>query len=563
MASKPERWDLEADVVVIGSGCGSITASIIAHDLGRKVVVLEKADKAGGVSANSGGQVWLPNNHKMSEKGIPDSYEEGRKYLDFLAAEYNEPEMLDRMLEAAPKALEYLEGRAGVRWRCILNFPDYYYPHAPGSVAQGRYLEVELFEGASLGDWQDKTYMSQIFPPGMSHEEMLGWGGISGCRNWDFEKIAQNVEADLRGFGPGLMGYMIRAAMVDRGIPARLNTPVRELVVEDGEVIGVRAEHEGRDIFVRSRRGVILGIGGYDHNKELARYYEHMPDWESMCQPHVEGDNLILGCEAGAAVAILPPYNLGMMMGYHIPGEEHPGGQPMYRWSIEGGCPHAIWINRAGERFCDETFYRQFQPKIRMWDGLLQEYPNYPAFLIFDQNYCDRYPVGSYMPGDEIPEELATKGATIRELAGKLGIDSSRLEMTIERYNTLCEEWVDKDFGRGTYPSPVTFLGDPDYPNPTMGPLSRPPFRGIKLVPLSFGVNAGGLKTNTNGQVMHMRGHAIEGLYAVGNSAAPLDTGAGYQSGLANMRGIAWGYIAAHHAAGGQIGIPADTLRAR
>jgi len=267
-----------------------------------------------------------------------------------------------------------------------------------------------------------------------------------------------------------------------------------------------------------------------------------------MCQPSVEGDNFILGGDVGAAIAVLPPHNLGTLMGYHIPGEEHPSGEPLYRWSNEAGCPHALWVNRAGKRFCDETWYRDWQPRVKIWDGLSQGYSNYPPFLIFDQNFCERYPVGTYMPGDDIPETLATKADTPRKLAEKLGIDADQFVATIERYNRFCEEGADRDFGRGKYPLPVKFLGDMTYKNPTMGPLDKPPYRAIPLLPVSFGVNAGGLKTDVNGRVMHIRGHAIKGLYAAGNSAAALDTGAGYQSGLANMRGIAWGYIAAHHA---------------
>jgi hypothetical protein len=49
---------------------------------------------------------------------------------------------------------------------------------------------------------------------------------------------------------------------------------------------------------------------------------------------------------------------------------------------------------------------------------------------------------------------------------------------------------------------------------------------------------------------VHVRGHAIPGLYAVGISAALLDLGAGYQSGTSNMRAITWGYVAGHHVAG-------------
>jgi succinate dehydrogenase/fumarate reductase flavoprotein subunit len=48
---------------------------------------------------------------------------------------------------------------------------------------------------------------------------------------------------------------------------------------------------------------------------------------------------------------------------------------------------------------------------------------------------------------------------------------------------------------------------------------------------------------------MHVRGRPIPGLYAVGNSAAPLDIGAGYQSGLSNLRGLVGGYLAGRHAA--------------
>ena len=48
---------------------------------------------------------------------------------------------------------------------------------------------------------------------------------------------------------------------------------------------------------------------------------------------------------------------------------------------------------------------------------------------------------------------------------------------------------------------------------------------------------------------MHVRGRPIEGLYAVGNSAALLDIGGGYQSGTSNSRAITWGYVAGRHAA--------------
>jgi 3-oxosteroid 1-dehydrogenase len=92
--------------------------------------------------------------------------------------------------------------------------------------------------------------------------------------------------------------------------------------------------------------------------------------------------------------------------------------------------------------------------------------------------------------------------------------------------------------------------GDRSRAFPNLGPLDKPPFYGLRLRVASVGVNAAGLRTSAHGQVLHVRGRPIPGLYAVGNAAAPLDSGAGYQSGVANLRGIVGGYLAGTHAAG-------------
>ena len=546
MASKPARWDLEVDVVAVGSGLGAICSAIVAHDLGQQVVVLEKAPKLGGLCAYGGGEVFVPNNHKMAEIGATDSDEAGRQYLEFLSAGFADPELLGKLLDNARPAVEYFEKEAGVKWIAVAGLPDYYYPEAPGTHPGGRYLSVDLFDGSQLGEWQHKTYLTPHIPLGVLHHELYKWGGLAKVTEWDYELIAQRITSDQRSSGPGMMGYFIKAALVDRGIPAHVETPVRELIAENGTVIGVRAERAGQDFFVGARRGVVLAIGGYDMNKEMARQYEAMPDWNSAAPPYLDGDHMVMGGEVGAAVAAVPPTNLAMFFGYNIPGEEH-DGKPLYRSSWECGCPHAIWVNRAGKRFCDEAFYKDYQPRIRSWDGQKQEMPNYPPFLIFDQNYRDRYPLGSFMPGTELPEELVKQANSPRELAQKLGIDADQLEATLERYNRFAEKGEDPDFGSGSHPWSVRLTGDESYPNPCVGPLNKPPYYGLRLVPVSVGINSHGLRTNPHAQVMHVRGKPIPGLYAVGNSAALLDLGGGYQSGTSNMRAITWGYLAGQH----------------
>ncbi len=542
--------ELTVDVVCAGSGLGALTAAIAAHDAGASVLVLEKADKLGGVCAYSGGEVFVPGNHHMSAADHPDEAAQGRAYLEFLAGGYADPELQSVLLDTAPVATRFLQEQAGVRFKQIAGFPDYHHPHAPGTAAAGRYLEVELFDGKSLGPWQRRTWGTPHMPMGITHDELFAWGGLAAIPRWDFATIGKRIAADQRGFGPGMMGWVIKAATVDRGIDTRVSTPVRRVLSEGGRVTGVVAEHEGRHITIRARKGVILAIGGYDWHPDFPKYFEGLPEWKSMIQPTVEGDNLLLGGELGAALAGVPPYNLGMFFGYRVPGEQHVG-KPLWRASWEGGFPHAIWVDAAGRRFADESFYRDYTAKVHAWDGNRQAHPHYPPFLIFDQQFRDRYALATYLPGMPIPDSFAVKADTPAALADKLGVDAAGLEATLARFNQYAETGVDPDFGRGDYPWAAMMTGDRRRsPNQNLGPVCEPPFYGLPLRAVGVGVNAVGLRTDALARVQHLRGHPIEGLYAVGNAAAALDLGAGYQSGLSNARGITWGYIAGRHAAG-------------
>ena len=149
---KRQRWDLEVDVLALGSGLAGVTAAIVAHDLGRKVAILDKSPKLGGVCAYSGGETFNPNNREMRAAGIEDSEEEARAYLDFISAGFNEPELTDRLMDKRHEALEYLTDECGMAWKSHPKLADYYYPHAPGSHTGGRYLVMDLFSGAELGE---------------------------------------------------------------------------------------------------------------------------------------------------------------------------------------------------------------------------------------------------------------------------------------------------------------------------------------------------------------------------------------------------------------------------
>ncbi|MFD2499837.1 FAD-dependent oxidoreductase [Rhizorhabdus histidinilytica] len=55
-------WDDSYDIVCVGSGAGGLAAAVVAAERGARVLVVEKDDKLGGVTALTGGQIWVAPN---------------------------------------------------------------------------------------------------------------------------------------------------------------------------------------------------------------------------------------------------------------------------------------------------------------------------------------------------------------------------------------------------------------------------------------------------------------------------------------------------------------------
>ena len=207
-------------------------------------------------------------------------------------------------------------------------------------------------------------------------------------------------------------------------------------------------------------------------------------------------------------------------------------------------------MNRTGQRFCDDSFYPDLATKVARFDGQEQGLPNWPAWIVFDQNLVDKYGFMPTWPGQPLSEGVATWASTLGELAERIGIDAAALERTVARFNGFCETGVDEDFARGTVPWGRIMTGDPRLANPNMAPLEKAPFYAVKLERVTMGVPTAGLPIDIDGRVLDARDRPIAGLYAAGNSAAWLDIGGGYNSGIANTRGMLYGYLAVLHMTG-------------
>ena len=230
-AASPAKWDLEVDLVVVGSGSARPRRRSWRTTRGSRCAMLEKAPKLGGLSAlrrRRGLRARQPAHGEARPRGL------ARRRAAHTSSSSRWATAASRTATSgSPRCTRpssTTRTKAGVRWKACQGLPDYYYPDAPGSKASGRYLSVELFDGKTLGEWQPKTFLTPIMPMGALHEEMYEWGGLAKVTSWNFELLGQRIVDDQRTFGPGMMGFFVKAAVIDRKIPAFVETPVRELV---------------------------------------------------------------------------------------------------------------------------------------------------------------------------------------------------------------------------------------------------------------------------------------------------------------------------------------------
>ena len=546
----PEKWDMAADLVAIGSGIGGLSAAITAHELGASALVLERSDQVGGVTALSQGQVWVAGNHHARDLAIEDSAESGFRYLKRLAMGYGEDEAIRNLVVHSRLALEFFEARAGLRMTAIRGCPDYYYGLTNDSVAEGRLLEVVPFPGPSLGEeWQGKTRLSPQVPYGLTTQDIADAGGLAAMMQWDFELLGRRIANDERCAGSGLAAYFVKAAL-DRGISLQTGTSAEQLIADGSRVVGVRAMCGGKELFIKANKGVVVAVSSYERNRSLEKDLGNQLDAESMLFSAIDGSNIRLAGPLGAKVARVPEIS---MAGFTVPGEETDEGIAVWRSAMPIiGLPHHIVVNSAGKRFGNEGFYRSFYYNTDIIDGVTQTHPNFPCWVVIDAQAREKYAFVSIMPGQDWPENFGVVADSIDALARQAGIDPAGLAETVARFNANAEQGVDPDFRRGEQPWGAWMTGDKTHqPNANLGPLVKPPFYAVKLNRMgATGIPAAGLKTDRNLNVVGWDDQPLAGLYAAGNSVARMETGAVMQSGISNARGMTHGWLAARHACG-------------
>ncbi|KAK5279058.1 hypothetical protein LTR40_008323 [Exophiala xenobiotica] len=538
-------WDEEYDAISVGSGIGGLSTAVTAAECGVKALVIEKFDLLGGVSALSSGQLWPGPNHIAEAAGIPDSAQKAKEYIDHLGQGHACPKIRDQYFTRSTECLKYFDARIGVPMMVIRGLPDYYYPEVAGSAPEGRYVEVIPFPAAKLGEYKNKVLTSP-YGAYYSYSTSTEWvemqeGGesIGSC-------IQRHLANDERCAGAGMAAALVYAAL-QRKVEFRTSTEVVELVAEDSRATGVIVRDSSGTRRIRARLGVVLATGGYDWNRRFVSSFDALPVAGSMALPTVTGDHILLCSKLG--VIPMPsraPGQSPIFVGYKVPTEKIYGRGPAYRLLVPGR-PHSIIVNSKGKRFSNDSFYPDVVAKVSRFDGQEDGLVNWPAWIVFDQSMLNQRGMPPVLPGQPLLEGMAIEANTLTELAVKAQIDPEGLETTVERFNKMCSNGVDEDFKRGSNPWGRLMAGDPKLKNPNMAPISQAPFYAMRLERVTMGVPTAGLPIDGDGRVENSAGDIISGLYAAGNSAAWGDWGGGFNSGIAGMRGLLYGYLAALH----------------
>lgn len=553
------HWDHTTEVLVIGTGGGAMTAALVAKQAGLDVLMIEKTEYYGGSTAISGGGLWVPNNYLLQRDGLKDSLEKARTYLRHTIGDRTPQALQDAYLVNAPEMVKYLASNSHVRFHRSVGYADYY-PERPGGMADGRAIEGSPFDGSKLGeDLAQLRPMAIEVPAGLaftaSEYNKLGmitstWAGKSVALKVGVRTVFNRLTGvKLLALGPALIARL-RLSLKDENVPIWLNTPLQELIVEEGAVVGVVAEKGGQPFRIRARKGVILAAGGFAHNQQMREQYQKGPinhTWSS-ASPGNTGDAIRAGMAIGAQIDLmddawwgpstLPP-NAPVM--FHVGDRSYPGG---------------IMVNAAGQRFTNEAA-SYVEVVHAMYEKHSAATPHIPATFIMDQRYRNKYIFGTLFPMQPIPKiyfesGYFKRGDTLEELAQRCGIDPRALVETVARFNRFARAGVDEDFRRGDS-AYDRYYGDPTVkPNPCLAPIEKPPFYAVQMVPGDLGTK-GGLVIDEHARVLGADGAPIPGLYAAGNNSASVMGNTYPGAGSTIGPSMTFGYIAAKHIAGGKI----------
>lgn len=459
-----ERGGDNYDVIVVGAGNAALCAALSAREQGARVLVLERAP--------------------MSERGGNSVYTDGKMRVVYHG--------LEDVIALAPDL-------------------------TPEEIARsdfGSYTEDEFFDDmARITEHRVDPDLCEILVK--NSNSTLRWMKDNGVRFMpNYGRQAYRVDGAFKfwggapivvwGGGQGLIDALFKSAE-RKSIDIVYNAWVQNLVHSDLGVTGVVAKINGATHAIHSG-AVILACGGFEANTEWRSRYLG-PGWDLAKvrgTKYNTGDGLAMALRVGAQ-----PY--GHWSGCHAVGWERYASDfgdlvrtPNFqRHSYTFG----VMVNAEGRRFLDEgADFRSFT--YAKYGHIVLAQPGQFAWQIYDSKV-------THLLLDEYRTRHVTKvtANTIEELVDKMeDVDKAQLLRTISEFNAAVRTDVPfnpniKD-GRC---APGLEVPRSNWANT----LDTPPFEAYAIT-CGITFTFGGVRINTNGQVLNTNQEAIPGLFAAG-----------------------------------------------
>jgi urocanate reductase len=508
-AEAETKWDLSADVVVIGAGVAGLPAAITARDLGASVIIVDENFDIGGRGMLSGGRVHLGGGHTLQQKaGIKDTADQIFKDWvrhDAAVAKYSDRDLVRVFADENVATFDFLVENG-------VEFHDR--PIGPEAASTVPRTFVTL-------EWH---VPSEVYAPG-------------GGRN-----------------GSGLVRRLEESAR-KKGAQILLRHEMKSIIREPGaagRVLGIAVGHPGGTVNIEAKRGVVIATGGHTGNVNFRRTFDPRltEEYQQACMPYVfqgaKGE--LAAMDVGAALwatanqtnesgsAITKTRHIGCRWGYSslVFGPESKlfslakaTGLTVRDWQ------NMIFVNQNGQRFWNEVdgSYRFFAAAMAYSGDPSKLNGGGPIWAIFDADGAAREKWDSQPPHVDpdgyfySADTIAELGPKIRNPYQKKPISGETLQETVNRYNAFVAAGTDTDFKK---PTP-------------MFKIEKPPFYAAWATPILHDTLTG-LRTNTHGEVIDIRGAAIPGLYCAGECQ-----GGFAQHGLA--RCVVFGRVAGRNAA--------------
>lgn len=387
-----------------------------------------------------------------------------------------------------------LEKMSAIGGNTLISMGGINIPENDAQISKGIKDSKELYREDILkgGDYENSLEMLDIFVEEalpayrwlkdtvkvMFKDELIHFGGHSVPRAAVFEGK----------YGIELISKLKAKALL-LGVEIRTGIECKELIVEEDRVVGVLANVGGNQVKFFGNKGVILATGGFSGNIELRKKYDPSLDerYKTTNVSGITGDGHVM-CEKVGAKFIQMDYIQTFPISNPETGElSHIGGS-----RFDG----AILVNKNGERFVEELERRDVVSEniLRQETGI--------GYLVWGQEVEG---VTNYIAKNQeefkrlVNSNLLVVCESLEEGAKKMGLNAETLLKTVERYNEFVKNGKDLDFNR----------------RGALLPIETAPFY-IQGVAPAVHHTMGGVKVNTNNQVLNEKGEVIKGLYAAG-----------------------------------------------